>query len=250
MSSGWVTARVSRYEGATALTCRAPWPERKAGITILRVLIAEDEPLVRYALRAILESAPDIEVVGEADDGAEAVAMTNAARPDVVLMDIRMRPVDGITATRRLLNTAPDTKVLVLTTMQTEDLVTAALQAGASGYLLKTSLPPQVLGAVRAVAAGDVVLSTVISGLLVQKAAEGESGREQQARNQLSVLSARERDVIQLLAVGMSNTEIALALCMSLASVKTYVSRLLGKLSLDNRTQAAVLARDAGLAVS
>ncbi|MGW1076769.1 response regulator transcription factor [Streptomyces sp. NPDC002537] len=217
----------------------------------LRVLIAEDEPLIRYALRTMLDSADDITVVGEADDGAEAISLAGAERPDVVLMDVCMQPVGGIDATRQMRRVSPLTHVLIVTSHHDGALVNEAMQAGASGFVLKTTSPEQLLRAVRAVAAGDMIFSNPVGAtLLGQCQATPASGApvtpDEQAR--LATLSRRELDVLGLVAEGLSNSDIATVMSMAPATIKTYVSRILRKLQLENRTQAAILAYEADLA--
>ncbi|WP_432563426.1 response regulator [Kineococcus sp. SYSU DK003] len=209
----------------------------------VRVLLADDHTAVRTGLRMILETAEAITVVGEAADGATAVAQTRALRPDVVVMDLRMPGTDGVAATAQIV--AEDlAQVLVLTTFDLDDLVLAALRAGAAGFLLKTADAAQLLDAVRRVAAGEgVVAPEVTRTLLAAVAAGGPPPR----RPDLSALTAREVDVLRCLGQGLSNTALAGALSISPLTAKTHVSRLLTKLGLTSRVQAALLARDAGL---
>jgi DNA-binding NarL/FixJ family response regulator len=214
----------------------------------IRVLLVDDEELVRFGLRTVLESAGDIEVVGEASDGAGAVAAVNQLRPDVVLMDIRMPRVDGLTATRTILARPDPPKVAVLTTFHLDEYVFAALQAGASGFLLKDTPPRQIVAAVRAVTDGSEMLSPAVTRRLIAEYVDRrDDQRRDQARGRLDALSDREREVLVLIGKGLSNADAAHALHMSEATVKTYVSRMLTKLGFTNRTQAAILAHDAGL---
>jgi DNA-binding NarL/FixJ family response regulator len=215
----------------------------------VRVLLVDDDALVRAGLRLILSSADDIDIVGEADDGADAVAAVRQHCPDVVLMDIRMPRVDGITATAalRALDTPP--QVVVLTTFQADAHVVAALRAGASGFLVKDTPPGDILTAIRLVAAGDAIISpSVTRTLLGHFALSGASERQQTAARKLADLSDREREVATAVGAGSSNAEIASMLFMSEATVKAHVSRLLSKLDLNNRVQIAILVHDAGQA--
>ena len=214
----------------------------------IRVLLVDDEELIRFGLRTVLESAGDIEVVGEASDGAAALAAANQLRPDVVLIDIRMPRVDGLAATRSILARPDPPKVAVLTTFHLDEYVFAALEAGASGFLLKDTPPRQIVAAVRAVADGSQMLSPAVTRRLIAEYVNRRvAPRRGQARQRLDALSEREREVLVLLARGLSNADAARALHMSEATIKTYVSRMLTKLGLSNRTQAAILAHDAGL---
>jgi len=214
----------------------------------VRVLLVDDDPLVRAGLSMILSSDAGIEVVGEAPDGAVAVDRVVADRPDVVLMDIRMPRVDGLTATTRLTAMERPTKVLVLTTFDLDDYVFRALEAGASGFLLKDTPPRELVAAVKVVAAGEAMLSpTVTRTLIGHFAADGTQGRRQRALARLQVLTDRERDVLAAVGRGMSNAEVGRELFLSEATVKAHVSRLLLKLDATNRVQVAILAHDAGL---
>jgi len=213
---------------------------------VIRVLIADDQALVRGGFHSILAGQDDIEVVGEAEDGNAAVELTERLCPDVVLMDIRMPGIDGIEATRRIAARGLVTRVLVLTTFDVDDYVYAAMKAGASGFLLKTAPPRQLSDAVRTVAAGDALLAPSITRRLVEQfvrrpppGASVPPGLEE--------LTERELEVLKLLARAMSNAEIAAELVVSEATVKSHVNRILGKLSLRDRTQAVVLAYEAGL---
>ena len=220
----------------------------------LRVVIADDQVLVRAGFRMILEAQPDIEVVAEAADGDAAVRLTRRHHPDVVLMDIRMPGVDGLEATRRLLRPASSDatvvgtppRIVILTTFDLDEYVYAALQAGAAGFLLKDVSPEHLIGAVRTVAIGDALLAPSITRRLVERFAKP---RETLAPDPgaLALLTARETEVFRLLARGMSNTEIAETLVVSEATVKTHVAGILAKLDLRNRAQVIVLAYESGL---
>jgi DNA-binding NarL/FixJ family response regulator len=208
----------------------------------IKVLIADDQALVRTGFRKILESEPDLEVVGEAGDGGEAVEAALLLRPDVVLMDIRMPRLDGLEATRRL---AGKTRVLVLTTFDLNEYVYEALRAGASGFLLKDAPADQLLTAIRVVAAGEALLAPSITRRLIEEFARRPPSNARPA--ELEALSPRELDVLRLVARGLSNAEIARELYVGDATVKTHVSRILQKLTLRDRVQAVVLAYESGL---
>jgi DNA-binding NarL/FixJ family response regulator len=211
-----------------------------------RVLVADDQALVRTGFRMIL-AADGINVVGEATNGAEAVAEVRRTRPDVVLMDIRMPELDGLTATRRILTGAPgEPRVLILTTFDLDRYVYAALAAGASGFLLKDATPEHLVAAVRTVRAGDALLAPVITRRLVERFALRDTGAER-LRRDLSALTPRELEVLRLLAGGLSNAELAGRLHLAEATVKTHVARILAKLDLRDRVQAVVLAYETGL---
>ncbi|MEU8125026.1 response regulator transcription factor [Spirillospora sp. NPDC049024] len=213
----------------------------------LRVLIVDDDALVRAGLSMMLDGAGGITVAGEAADGDEVPAAADAHAPDVVLMDLRMPRVDGITATRRLRARPDPPEVIVLTTFDSDENILHALRAGASGFLLKDTPPDRIVHAVRQVAGGDPILSPRITRRLMDRAAV-EAGAYQRAREALARLSPRENEVVLAVARGRSNADIAAELFMSVATVKAHVSSVLTKLDLDNRTQIALLAHDAGLA--
>ncbi|MFB7463692.1 response regulator transcription factor [Streptomyces sp. NPDC056224] len=215
---------------------------------MIRVVIADDEPLIRAGIRMILTSAPDIEVVAEAVNGREAVDLARAHAPDVVLLDIQMPVMDGLTALGELGRAVPEVRALILTTFGEKENVLRALGQGGAGFLLKDSAPGELIGAVRAAAAGDAYLSPSATRHVVDQLASGKAvARGEEARRQVAALSERERGVLALLGEGLSNADAGRRLHMSEATVKTYVSRILAKLGCENRVQAALLARDAGL---
>ncbi|WSR20540.1 response regulator transcription factor [Streptomyces sp. NBC_00853] len=215
---------------------------------MIRVVIADDEPLIRAGIRMILTSAPDIEVVAEAANGREAVDLARSHAPDVMLLDIQMPVMDGLTALGELRRAVPEVRALILTTFGEKENVLRALGEGGAGFLLKDSAPGELIGAVRAAAAGDAYLSPGATRHVVDQLASGKAAvRGEVARRQVAELSERERGVLALLGEGLSNAEAGRRLHMSEATVKTYVSRILAKLGCENRVQAALLARDAGL---
>lgn len=212
----------------------------------IRVLLVDDDPLVRAGLRMILSSADDLDVVGEAADGANAAAAVRAHRPDVVLMDIRMPVMDGIAATTALRRLPSPPHVIVLTTFQADDHVMDALRAGADGFLLKDTGPSEIIQAVRLVAAGEAMLSpSVTRTLLSHLGDDAATDRRRLAAQRLTSLTEREREVATAVGSGASNAEIAASLYMSEATVKAHVSRLLTKLDVANRVQIAILVHDA-----
>ena len=215
---------------------------------MIRVLLADDQALVRTGFRMILENTPDMQVVGEAGDGAQAAAMALELRPDIVLMDIRMPEIDGVEATRRICtdDDAGQTRILVLTTFDLDEYVYAALHAGASGFLLKDTLAPDLLSAVRVVARGDAVVAPSVTRRLLERHI-GTGGAPVTSTIGLDVLTEREREVLALIARGLSNTEIAARLYLAEGTVKTHVSRVLSKLGLRDRVQAVVYAYESGL---
>ncbi len=212
----------------------------------LRVLIADDQRLVRTGLAMILDSEDGMEIVGEADDGAAAVRLARRTRPDVVLMDVRMPGTDGITATRELTAAADPVKVLILTTFDIDELVYAALRAGASGFLLKDAPAPELIHAVRVVADGQAMLAPAVTRRLLDEFARRDLARTPPALPP-GLLTAREHEVLLLMAEGLSNGEIAARLVVSETTVKTHVGRVLAKLGLRDRVQAVVLAYETGL---
>jgi DNA-binding NarL/FixJ family response regulator len=213
----------------------------------IRVLLVDDDALVRAGLSMMLNGAGDLVIVGEAGDGDQVPAAVAKHKPNVVLMDLRMPRVDGITATRRLRAAPQPPEVIVLTTFDADENVLGALRAGASGFLLKDAPPAQIAEAIRRVAAGDPILSPAVTRRLMRRAADQENTREQALR-QLTGLSPREREVVQAIAEGQTNAEIAASLLMSVPTVKAHVTHILTKAGLANRTQIALLAHDAGLA--
>ena len=212
----------------------------------ISVLLADDQPLLRRGFRMILEAEPDLTVTAEAGDGAEAVELTRRHAPDVVLMDIRMPGTDGIEATRRITVAHPDVRVLVLTTFDLDEYAFGALRAGASGFLLKDVRPAELVAAIRTVAAGDAVVSPRVTRRLLEEYAQvlPPSGDQYP---QLAALTDREREVLVLVARGLSNAEIAANLYVSEATVKSHVGRILSKLGLRDRVQVVVLAYESGL---
>jgi DNA-binding NarL/FixJ family response regulator len=214
-------------------------------VVSIRVLIADDQSLVRAGFRLVLENHPDLEVVGEAANGNQAVHSAGRLAPDVVLMDIRMPELDGIAATRQITARHP-TRVLVLTTYDLDEYVYDALQAGASGFLLKDTPPAQLADGIRAVAGGEALLAPSVTRRLIEEFARIGSARRARPA-ELDELTARELDVLRLLARGMSNAEIAAALVLGDTTVKTHVAHVLGKLGLRDRVQAVVLAYESGL---
>ena len=215
---------------------------------VIRLGIVDDDPLVRNGLRLLLGGSPDIEIVAEAADGAEALTMAEAYRLDVILMDIRMPKVDGLIATQRIRCLPNPPQVIVLTTFCADDYVLDALRGGASGFLLKDTPPQDIIRAVRRVAAGAGTLSpAVIRGLIDFVADPASGSRRARARSRIDGLTDREREVALALGVGCTNAEICSRLRMSLPTVKGHVSRLIAKLEMNNRTQVAVLVNEAEL---
>jgi DNA-binding NarL/FixJ family response regulator len=212
----------------------------------IRVLICDDQALVRAGFRSILEARPDVEVVGEAENGAEAVALAERRAPDVILMDIRMPVLDGVDATRRLVADGSPARILVLTTFDLDEYVHAAIRAGASGFLLKDVTPAKLLEAIRIVAAGDALLAPSVTRRLLERFATTLPQRDVSSEA-LAGLTARETEVLRLLAGGLSNAEIATELVVSEATVKTHISSVLRKLGLRDRVQAVILAYETGL---
>ncbi|MFD7533074.1 MULTISPECIES: response regulator [unclassified Streptomyces] len=221
----------------------------------VRLIIVDDDPLVRAGLTLMLGGADDIDIVGEGADGTEVAGLVDRLRPDVVLMDIRMPGMDGLTATESL-RTRPDApEIIVLTTFHADEQVLRAIRAGAAGFVLKDTPPAQIVDAVRRVAAGDPVLSPAVTRQLMARAAgtgprtgrDDRADRADRARARVAALAEREREVAIAVARGRSNAEIAAALYLSVATVKTQVSRILARFGFNNRVQIALLVHDAGL---
>jgi DNA-binding NarL/FixJ family response regulator len=213
---------------------------------VTRVMIADDDDLMRAGLVELLSGEPDIEIVGEAATGRQAVDRSRRLAPDVVLMDVRMPDLDGISATRELASAAPDTKVLILTTFEQDDYVFGALRAGASGFLLKRARPEELIAAVHTIAAGDALLSPSVTRRVVERLAQ-QPTPDLAGHDGLDQLTARERDVLDLLVRGSSNREIAAALAVEESTIRTHVKRILMKLDLRDRVQAVIFAYETGL---
>jgi DNA-binding NarL/FixJ family response regulator len=210
----------------------------------ITVVVADDHALVRAGFRVLVDTAPDLRVVGEASTGQEAVEVARRVRPDVVLMDIRMPKVDGIEATRRILGPGTDTKIMILTTFDLDEYVFAALRAGASGFLLKDTPPADLLTAIRVIAAGEALLAPTVTRQLIQEFARHPAP----GRRNLEGVTGREQEVLCLIGAGLSNGEIAQRLQLTVATVKTHVGRLLMKLQARDRAQLVIAAYEAGLA--
>lgn len=211
----------------------------------IRVLLVDDDALIRAGVRAVLAAEPDLDVVGEAADGAEVVPLARRLRPDVVLMDVRMPGMDGLAAAEELARSAPGARVLMLTTFDVDEYVHRALRAGAVGFLLKDASPTELATAVRTVAAGNAMLAPTVTRRLLATFAAQEQRSVDAARERLRELTPRERDVAHAIARGASNTQVASTLGMTEATVKSHVSRALAKLGLTNRVQLAMLVHDA-----
>jgi DNA-binding NarL/FixJ family response regulator len=213
----------------------------------IKVLLADDQALVRSGFRMILEARPEIEVVGEAEDGFEAIEATRGLLPNVILMDVRMPNLDGVEATRRLVARGTDSRILILTTFDLDEYVYEAIRAGASGFLLKDVRPQELVDAIHVVAQGDALLAPAITRRLLDRFAEQAPPDETRPPPQLESLTERELEVLKLVARGWSNAELAEKLFLSETTVKTHVSSVLRKLGLRDRVQAVVLAYEAGL---
>jgi DNA-binding NarL/FixJ family response regulator len=214
----------------------------------IRVVLADDEQLLRVGFRMILDAHPDFEVVAEAANGNQAIAAAADHRPDVIVMDVRMPELDGIAATETISHRHPDVRVLILTTFDLDEYAFAGLRAGASGFLLKNAPPAELVAAIRTVAAGDAVVAPRVTRRLLDTFAERMPTASQASRDErLGQLTDRERDVLQAIAIGQSNQEIAASLSLSEATVKTHVSRILGKLGVRDRVQAVIFAYETRL---
>lgn len=215
-------------------------------MTTLRVVIADDQALVRAGFRLILDNQPDIEVVGEACDGQETIAVWRRLRPDVILMDIRMPRLDGLETTRRIMPEAGDSRILILTTFDLDEYVYAALRAGASGFLLKDVSPEQLIAAVRQIGVGDALLAPSITRRLVERFARP-TALPAASTSAISTLTTREQEVLKLIARGLSNAEVAATMFLGEATVKTHVAHILTKLDIRDRVQAVVVAYETGI---
>jgi DNA-binding NarL/FixJ family response regulator len=213
---------------------------------VIRIVVADDQALVRAGFRKILEAEPDIEVVGEAGDGREAIDVVRTVRPEVALLDIRMPRVDGIEAAATITRSGAATRVMMLTTFGIDDYVFAALKAGASGFLLKDAPPQHLVDAVRVVAAGDAILAPGVTRAVVERFAEQDSA-DPQLRRRVETLTPREAEVLRLLSRGLSNAEIAAALVVSEATAKSHVAGILTKLGVRDRAQAVIAAYESSL---
>ncbi|GAB2481804.1 response regulator transcription factor [Streptosporangium sandarakinum] len=214
---------------------------------MIKVLLADDETMIRAGVRAVLAVDPEIEVVAEAADGREAIRLALAHRPDVVLLDIRMPRMDGLAAVAELRRVAPGTAVVMLTTFGEDDYIARALGEGADGFLLKSGDPRELLAGIHAVAEGAACLSPRVARRVVSALADGRMTREASARERVTALTPRERDVLALLAAGLSNARIARRLHLVEGTVKAHVSSILNRLGAENRVQAAIIAHEAGL---
>ncbi|HEU4948919.1 MAG TPA: response regulator transcription factor [Kribbella sp.] len=216
-------------------------------MTRLRVLIVDDDDLMRAGLRAVLSTDDTIEVVAEAADGRGAIELGRRLDPDVILMDVRMPNLDGIAATRQLTASAPQARILILTTFEDEDYLFGALTAGASGFLLKRTRPEQLIAAIHTVAGGESLLSPSVTRKVIDRMIQ-QPQQDPGTVRRLRELTPRERDVLELVARGLSNAEIAEELVVEESTVKTHMKRILGKLDVRDRVQAVILAYEAGLA--
>jgi DNA-binding NarL/FixJ family response regulator len=215
--------------------------------SVIRVLLADDEVMVRAGVKAILSAAPDIEVVAEAGDGHQALELARAHCPDVALLDIRMPVLDGLGAAAEFRRVAPDVAVVMLTTFSEDEYITEALDSGASGFLLKSGDPYELMAAVRAAHGGASYLSPQIAHRVIQQVSGGRMTRQTAAKERIAALTPREREVLALVGAGLSNAEIGARLFLVEGTVKAYVSAVLNRLVVKNRVQAALLAYEAGL---
>ena len=215
-------------------------------MTAVRVLLVDDDDLMRAGLTAVLSSDASIEVVGEASDGRDAVYRARLLQPDVVLMDVRMPDLDGIAATAELLDAFPEVRVVIVTTFEQDDYIFGALRAGASGFLLKRTRPEELVAAVHTVAAGDSLLSPSVTSRVIERMAQ-QPASDVKTDARLDELTPREREVLELVARGLSNGEIAAALVVEESTVKTHVRRMLAKLGARDRVQAVIFAYETGL---
>jgi DNA-binding NarL/FixJ family response regulator len=213
----------------------------------IRVLLCDDQALVRSGFRMILDAREDLQVIGEADDGLEVIERARELDPDVILMDVRMPNVDGVEATRRLVEAGSRARILILTTFDLDEYVYKALRSGASGFLLKDVQPAQLVDAIRVVAAGEALLAPSVTRRLLDRFADTLPGEEAKPPTALESLTERELEVLKLLAGGLSNAELAEQLFLSETTVKSHISSVLRKLDLRDRVQAVVLAYEAGL---
>jgi DNA-binding NarL/FixJ family response regulator len=214
---------------------------------VIRVMLADDEQLIRAGIRLVLQNADDVEIVAEAADGRDAIELARRHQIDVALLDIRMPKVDGLAAAEEIRRLVPRTQVVMLTTFGEEEYVARALRAGAAGFLLKDTPPDDLIQAVRVAARGEAILSPRITRQLIDRYVGPEDPRTDRAKTRLEVLTEKERDVLVLVGDGMSNADIARSLLISEGTAKAHVSRILTKLDCTNRVQAAILAHDAGL---
>jgi DNA-binding NarL/FixJ family response regulator len=212
----------------------------------IRVLIVDDDDLMRAGLRGVLASDETLELVGEAADGREAAYRTRLLQPDVVLMDVRMPDLDGISATREVLDALPDVRVVILTTFEEDDYIFGALSAGASGFLLKRTRPEELIAAIHTIAAGDSLLSPPVTSRVIERMA-GQPPPGAAADGRLAELTPRETEVLELVARGLSNAEIAAELVIEESTVKTHLKRVLTKLEVRDRVQAVIFAYESGL---
>jgi RNA polymerase sigma factor (sigma-70 family) len=213
----------------------------------VRVLIVDDDDLMRAGLRGVLSNDETIEVAGEARDGRDAIYRTRLLKPDIVLMDVRMPNLDGISATRELLAAFPEVRVVILTTFEQDDYIFGALSAGASGFLLKRTAPEDLLAAIHTIAAGDSLLSPSVTSRVIERMAQ-QPAPDESIDTRLEELTPREREVLELVARGLSNGEIAEALVIEESTVKTHVKRVLAKVGARDRVQAVIFAYESGLA--